>query len=164
MRYIKYFAILLFLIFWGCAPKSEVTKSSSMLVTFKTKKLSFRDTGFLKKGGDFLNLEVFAVGKPIAKIFIQKGSDRVCLNSYCFNKRIFNEEYLSSYYPDSLLENVLRGNKIFNGKNLKKDKNGFLQRLKERGKFDIKYRVKNGEIFFKDKLNRIIISLKPLKM
>ncbi len=166
MRHVKYFAILIFLSFFifGCASKNEVAKSYSVLVTFKTEKLSFRDTGFLKSGRDFLDLEVFAVGKPIAKISILKGSDRICLNKYCFNKKVFNEEYLSRYYPDSLLENVLRGRAVFGGKNRVETRDGFYQNLKEKGKYDIKYRVENGKILFKDRLNRIIIGLKPLKM
>ncbi len=164
MNFMKYIFISFLILLFGCAPKSEVGKSYSVLVTFKTEKLSFRDTGFLKSGRDFLDLEVFAVGKPIVKISILKGSDRICLNKYCFNKRVFNKEYPSRYYPDSLLENVLRGRAVFGGRNRVETRDGFYQNLKEKGKYDIKYRVENGKILFKDRLNRIIIGLKPLKM
>ncbi|NPA81631.1 MAG: hypothetical protein GXO31_03370, partial [Epsilonproteobacteria bacterium] len=42
------FAIFLAFMLSSCALKPKVEKSEALLVTFKTKKIAYRDTGFLK--------------------------------------------------------------------------------------------------------------------
>ena len=158
MRYIKYILILLF--FFGCAVKPEIEKSQSCLVIFKTKKFAYQDMGFLKKASGFLNLQIFTMGNLLVNLTIDKRDDRVCINRYCFDKDVFNEKYLSSYYPHDILENILNAKVIFKGKNLKKRKNGFIQKINESNKYDIKYIVTKNKIFFKDRFNKIILIIK----
>jgi len=160
MRYVIY--ILFLTLFVGCAPKVQIERSQSYLVTFKTKKFAYRDTGFLKKADGYLNLQIFAMGNLLMNLTLDKRDDRVCINRYCFDKDVFNQTYLSRYYPHDILENILNSRAIFKGKNLKETKRGFIQKIKKSKKYDIKYIVTDKRIFFKDTLNKIIVSLKSL--
>ncbi len=155
------FAIFLAFMLSSCALKPKVEKSEALLVTFKTKKIAYRDTGFLKTAPNYANLQIFAMGNILMDLTLNDSG--VCVNSYCVDKESFNRKYLSKYYPDNLLENVLKGKPIFNGANMQETESGFIQKIKEDGKYDITYKVSNGKILFKDRLNRIIIALKPIK-
>ncbi len=145
----------------SCSLKPKIEKSKSLLVTFKTPKIAYQDTGFMKSAKNYINLQIFSFGNIIMDMTINERG--VCLNSYCVDKESFNRKYLSKYYPSSLLENVLTAKPIFKGKNLKELKEGFIQKIEEKGKYDIVYKVLNGKILFKDRLNKIIILIKPIK-
>ncbi len=135
--------------------------SKSYKVTMKTKKFAFSDTGFLVKSNKMLRLNVLAMGKPVLDLKV-KNSDDICVGSLCNTKHGFNQSFLVSEYPDELIGNVLQGEPIFEGKNLKETTNGFIQRIKT-DKYNIKYQTSKGSIYFKDKQNKIIMKLKELK-
>ena len=136
----------------------DKSNSRSYVTTLKTKKFSFSDAGFMRNENGAIDLQIFAVGKPILKLKI---SSDVCVNHNCITKREFNEKYLSSSYPEDLINNVLTSSTIMDGKNLKKTTNGFMQRIKE-DDYDIKYKIAPGSIYFKDLKNRIIIKLRAI--
>jgi len=135
--------------------------SKSYRVTMKTKKFAFSDTGFLVKSNKMLRLNVLALGKPVLDLKIKK-TDDICVGSICNTKHGFNQSFLVDEYPDELTGNVLQGKPIFEGKNLKKTANGFIQQIKT-DKYDIKYQTSRGSTYFKDKQNKIIMKLKELK-
>ncbi len=162
MRYIRFlFLGILILSFTSCSLKPQIKKSKSLLVTLKTKKIAYQDTGFMKSGENYLNLQIFSLGNLIMDMTINPNG--ICLNSYCMDKESFNRKYLSKYYPDTLLENVLKGKPIFKGENLKEQKDGFIQKIEKKGRYSIVYKALNGKILFKDRLNKIIILIKPIK-
>jgi hypothetical protein len=136
----------------------EVSKSYK--ITMKTKKFSFSDTGFLVKSDDMIRLNVLAMGNPVLDLKV-KQSDDVCVGSLCNTKLGFNQSFLSGEYPESLIENVLNKKPIFDGKNLIKTSNGFIQNIESKN-YKIKYQISRGSIYFKDSKNKIIMKLKEL--
>lgn len=78
------------------------------------------------------------------------------------SKSSFNEEYLSGAYPSDILQNILLGKAIYDGKNLEKTQNGFVQEIKS-DEVDISYSVTPAITSFKDRKNNIIFKIKEPK-
>jgi hypothetical protein len=135
------------------------SNSNSYVTTFKTKKFSFSDAGFMRQENGVIDLQILALGKPLLKMKI---ADDVCVDHYCRTKQEFNANYLSSDYPYDLINNVLTSQPIFGGENLKRTSNGFMQRIQS-PLYDIKYKIAPGSIYFKDMKNKIIIKLRELR-
>jgi len=74
-------------------------------------------------------------------------------------KKGFNREYLYKEYPENILQNILLGHTIFNGKNRQKSSFGFIQHIQTQD-MNIKYIVKQKEIYFKDRKNHILLKIK----
>ena len=149
-------AILYFL--GGCSLMNEPRKSTPVFVVWKSPSMKFADQGFLIDDKERTKLEVYASAQPVADLSITK--DMVCSGMMCMDKSEFNKKYLSSSYPDTMLEDILHGREIFGGKNLKKEKNGgFSQKIKSNN-VDIEYLVSGNEIGFVDKKNAITIVIK----
>ncbi len=141
----------------GCSWISEPRKSTPVFVVWKSPGMKFADQGFLIDDKQRTKLEVYASAQPVADLSITK--DMVCSGMMCMDKKEFNKKYLSSSYPDTILEDILHGREIFGGKNLKKEKDGFSQKIKS-NKVDIEYLVNGNEIGFVDKKNGITIVIK----
>jgi len=135
------------------------SNSKSYVTTFKTQHFAFSDAGFMRNEEGVIDLQILAVGKPLLKMKI---SEDVCVDHNCRTKQEFNMNYLSEYYPDDLINHVLTSQPIFDGRNLKKTTNGFMQRIKDTN-YDIKYKIAPGSIYFKDLQNKIIIKLRELR-
>ncbi len=153
---ILFLGLLLSLI-GGCSYFNEVRKSTPLFVVWKSPGMKFADQGFLVEDKDRTKLEVYASAQPVADISITRSM--VCSGMMCMSKKEFNKKYLSSAYPDTLLENIIHGRKIFDGKNLQKEKNGFSQKIKS-DKYNIEYIVEGDETGFKDDKNGITIIIK----
>lgn len=132
--------------------------AKSYVTTFKTQKFSFSDAGFMRNQDGVIDLQILALGKPLLKMKI---SDDVCVDHYCRTKEEFNMNYLNENYPENLINNVLTSQPIFDGKNMKKITNGFMQRIID-PRYDIKYKITPGSVYFKDLKNGIIIKLREL--
>lgn len=158
-RLMRYLLITLLLFFTACSTKSyEQTKTK--LLTIKTKQFRFSDIAYLRHTNSDLELELFIAGQVFKKITI---NHLVCVSDEgCMSKEHFNEEFLDVNYPKNLLQNVLLGKPLFFGENLQKTDNGFKQHISS-DSYDIDYRVKGKEIYFKDRQNHIIIKLKELQ-
>ncbi len=158
MRFIRIFSILWVSLFLGCAPKSY-TMNESRLIIIKTPKLKFADLGYIRKNLDEVRADLFVAGNLVQSIEI---NTLVCVNEGCVSKSNFNEEYLTPAYPDDLMLNVLLAKPIFNKASIKKTENGFIQELKS-DEYNITYKIENGNIYFKDKKNKILIKIKKIK-
>ena len=113
--------------------------------------------GYVRSNEDLIALELFTAGQPVGKFEIEK---MVCVEGEgCLRKSSFNEEYLNGHYPDTLMEDVLRGVPIYEGLNLSKDEHGFKQNILDEH-VDIKYKVSKKQIYFKDRQNGILIKIK----
>lgn len=151
----KYLFALFFILFTGCATKSfEQTQSKIFII--KSPQIKFADLGFLRYGGEHIQLELFSAGKVVQRIDI---NHLVCVNEGCMSKSAFNADYLSPHYPSDTLAQILLGRAIFEKEGYKKTDEGFEQRLIN-ADVNIIYRVTSQEIYFKDKLNNIIIKIK----
>lgn len=142
-------------------PKSKLIASVPYRVTMKTKKFAFSDTGFVNRYDNMINLQILSMGKPVLDLVIRLDESKICTDKICYTKHAFNRAFLSSDYPDSLIENVLQSEPIVGGKELKKTTNGFMQKIATKA-YVIKYKIWPGNIYFKDIKNGIIIRLRKL--
>ena len=151
----KYILIAIALFLSACSTKNyEFTQTK--IIFIKSPKLKFADIGYLRNSSSSVELELFVAGKAIQKITI---NHLVCISEGCMSKSGFNKEYLTSYYPDDILQNIFLGKAIYNSKNKEKSLDGFDQSI--RNSFvDITYRVTSHVIYFKDKKNHILIKIK----
>jgi len=152
----KYFFISVVLFFTACSMKNyEYTETK--IITIKTPKIKFSDIGYLRHSGDALELELFIAGHVFKKITI---NHLVCVSGEgCISKAHFNSEYLNAAYPENILQNILLGHKIFNGKDLQESAFGFTQSIVTED-VAIKYRVQPKAIYFKDRKNHILFRIK----
>lgn len=104
-------------------------------------------------------MELFVAGHAVQKIEI---NHLICIDEGCMSKRSFNEEYLFKTYPEEILQNILLGLEIYDGKNRVKTDDGFEQRISTKD-IDIVYSVTVSKIAFKDKKNKIIFKIKDIQ-
>ena len=145
------------LLLGGCSLK-EYKRTEPKLITLKTKQLRFNDVGFIRKEGDAVQAELFSAGQAVERFEINR---LVCVTRGCLTKSAFNAEYLSPEYPDSLMQEVLLGVPIFEGEGMQRSGSCFEQKVK-RAAFDIHYRVAPGEVYFKDRMNGILVKIRDL--
>ena len=157
MKFIRIFFILWVSLFLGCAPKTYEINESRLII-IKTPKLKFADLGYIRKNADEVRADLFVAGTLVQTIEIKT---LVCVNEGCISKSSFNEEYLSASYPDDLMLNVLLARPIFKKASLQITQSGFTQELKN-DKYNIIYKIENGNIYFKDRKNRILIKIKKV--
>ena len=152
----RYAVLIFLLLFAGCSIKRDIKKSESYIVAIKMKNLRFNDMGFLKYGDNYIELQLFDLSSLVLDMKI---SDNICINSHCFSKKEFNERFLSPFYPDTLLENVLNKKPVFKKVDFIKTDNGFVQKIDKKN-IHIKYIISGDKIYFKDFLNHFLIKLK----
>ncbi len=161
---VTFLALSSILFFTGCSTaflsvKKPVVKTvnKSETITMKTKKFAFSDSGFYKETPEKIIIQAYSSGVGVGELKFYKEEDTICVGKLCNTKKWFNDNFLSRDYPRDLIVNVLSKKPIFDGKNLVKTDNGFLQKIGS-----IKYRTSPNEIYFKDSANRIIIKLKDM--
>ena len=160
MQYMKKFYILwasaFILLLSGCGARPFV-KTDAAIIIMKTQKIKFADTGYIRSNEDLVALELFSAGQAVGKFEIE---NMVCVDGEgCMRKSSFNAEYLNANYPDTLMENILRSKPIYGGQNLLKNEHGFEQHILDEY-VEIKYRVTDRQIYFKDRANRVLIKIK----
>ena len=133
--------------------------TQAKIIIIKSPKLKFADIGYLRNTQKAIELELFMAGNPVEKFTI---NNLICVSAGCMSKSGSNEEYLYSMYPDEILQNILLGLEIYDGKNKQKTSSGFEQIIKNEN-VDIKYKVNAKVIFFKDRKNKIIFKIKDIK-
>lgn len=142
----------------GCSTK-HYTHSESKMITLKTPKLKFADTGYLRSDGMSVELELFAAGMAVEKITM---NGEVCVSAGCMSEEKFVKEYLYRDYPSDTMRSVLLGRDIFGGKGKEEMCDGRLFQFIRDDEMDIMYRRGKGEIYFKDRLNGIIVKIADL--
>lgn len=151
----KYLALLFILLLSACSLKNY-EQTQTKIITIKTKLLKFSDLGYVRNSDKDVELELFVMGKSAFRVSINY---RVCTDNGCMSKAAFNAKYLSAVYPDSLLQNILLGLAIYEGKNRLQTQDGFEQKIVDDG-VDIMYRVSQKETYFKDKKNKILFKIR----
>ncbi len=154
----KYFFTVFFLLFSACSIKNY-EHTEAKIVIIKSPQLRFADLGYIRHTQDAVELELFVAGKSVQKIEI---NHFICVKEGCLSKSSFNSSYLSSHYPDTLLQNILLAKPIFQSQNLQRIQNGFTQSIQTEY-VDIIYRVDADMTYFKDKKNKILIKIKETK-
>ncbi len=149
-------ASVLILFLSGCTAK-PFTHSDAATIMLKSPKLKFADTGYLRSNEELAALELFSAGQAVAKIEVNR---LICVEGEgCMSKSSFNAEYLSAEYPDNLLENILRSNPIYKGRNLVENDQGFEQQIADDG-VEIEYKVTPRQIYFRDRKNSVLVKIK----
>jgi len=155
------FFLLFVALLSGCAT-TEYTKQESIFMVFKTPTFKHADLGFMYENTEEMKVEIYSNGQAVMALKI--GKENICMSLLeCMNKKSFNKEVLSAYYPVDILSHIFRGQEIFSGQNLIKTRNGFTQTLTKTGEYNINYSVLNKQIIFRDKMNNIFIKVKRLK-
>lgn len=155
-------AIFLAFFMVACSTKTEFTASQSVSVLLKSKQFRFNELGFLYKDAQNTRLELYKLAQPLFALEIKPS--KICVNKYCTNKQNFNERFFNNAYYDALLEDILSAKPIFSSANLKKNECGFSQKITSKsGKFDISYKVCNGDVDFNDSKNKIKFTMKKLE-
>ena len=155
---INFFIFISILIFSACAIKDYKT-TQSKIVIIKSPKIKFSDLAYIRNTKKAIELELFIAGTCIEKITI---NHLICTSEGCMGKSSFNEEYLSRFYPDDILQNILLSLPIYKAKNIQKINTSFTQNIKNKD-VDISYRVDDKITFFKDRKNHIIFKIKNIK-
>ncbi len=159
MRFIKTFFIPWVSLLFLTACTKQYEKSESRLIIIKSKHLRYADLGYLYRNSDEVRADLFVAGKLVERLEV---STLVCVNEGCLTKAGFNERYLHPSYPDDLILNVLLARPIFEQASLQRTPTGFIQTLKS-DQYNIIYKIENGDIYFKDKQNRLMIKISKLK-
>lgn len=150
---------LLILLITGCTSK-HYSISEPKIITIKSPKLKFADTGYIRHEGEAVEAELFTAGVAVEKISID---EKVCVSAGCMSEEAFVREYLSSDYPADTLRRILLGEPIFEGINTSEQCGGAKTQYIRNEKMDIVYRLKLGMSYFKDRTNGIIIKIEDLK-
>ena len=153
------FSLLAFALFFSACSIKNYERTQSKIIIIKSPKIKFADVGYVRNSDKAVELELFLAGQAIEKISI---NHLVCVSDGCMSKSGFNADYLNASYPDEILQNILLGRSVYDGKNKTLTQNGFEQRI-QNSKVDIRYVVDQNQIFFKDKKNSIIIKIKDVK-
>jgi hypothetical protein len=154
----KLFLVLL-LFFTGCAYKTPYTSSKPYYIVIKNSQIAVADTGFIKRDESRFNLQLFSASTPIFDLHVE---DDVCIDYTCMSKRSFNTEFFGISHYESFIDELFNLKPIYNKKGLIKSRNGFEQKIKT-DEFDISYKVEHGNLYFRDRTNRVLIKLKELK-
>jgi hypothetical protein len=149
---------ILALFFTGCSTK-HYQFSEPKIITLKTPKLKFADTGYIRHDETSVEVELFTAGVAVEKISIDS---LVCVSSGCMSEEAFVKEYLYPDYPSDTMRNILLGKDIFSGRGKEEMCDGRLFQFIRNDEMDIIYRRGKGEIYFKDRLNSLIIRINDL--
>lgn len=152
MRYL----FVAFILFFGGCSIHQYEHTEPKIITIKTPKLRYSDLGYLKHTQDAVALELYVAGKMVQKIEI---NHLICVDDGCMTKSSFNAEYLSSSYPNTILQHIILGEPIYNAESLAKTDDGFEQKI-VCDEVDISYRVTTHTISFKDRKNHILFKIK----
>ena len=154
----KYILLIFTLLFSACSIKNY-ENTQSKLIIIKSPKIKFADLGYIRNSDKAVELELFVAGKVIEKFSIKH---LICVSDGCMSKSGFNKDYLNKAYPDEILQNILLGHEIYDGKNRLKTSDGFEQNIEDEN-VNIIYKVSSNAIFFKDRKNAIIFKIKDTK-
>jgi len=142
----------------GCFAEKEVVPQEALFVVWKTPVMRYADQGFLYHGKERLRLEIYASGQAVMRLSVTPS--QVCSGALCMSRKEFNLRYLSPHYPETLLENILRGQPLFGGKGVVKRESGFTQKIEKAACYAIEYSVLNGSTVFRDTINNITIKIR----
>ena len=156
--FILWVSILAFF-FTGCSTK-HYSVSEPKIITLKTPKIKFADTGYIRHDETSVEVELFTAGVAVEKISIDS---LVCVSSGCMSEATFVKEYLYPDYPADTMRSILLGKDIFAGRGKEEMCDGRLFQFIRNDEMDIIYRRGKGEIYFKDRLNSLIVKIEDLK-
>jgi hypothetical protein len=149
------------LFFCSCAVKQQpIEISSPVTVTIKSPNIKLSGLGFYKKGGSYVNLQVFTGALATLNY---ESSTTICVNDNCMTRGIFNNNFFMHAHYSQLIDDILAGKPIYNSQNLVKTQNGFSQKIVKDKEYNIFYQMSNNDVEFEDSKNRVYIRLKKIE-
>lgn len=152
-------SIFFIIFFVGCSNLSflenKIINSKSAIILLKTNQLKFNDTGFINYKEKEIEIRAMSAGVEVLRLDI---NTHICLNSICYQKEIFNRDFLNKNYPIDILKNIFLHKEIYSGKNRQSFDNGFIQEIKTEF-VNIFYKVEKNSVYFKDSKNKILIKI-----
>jgi len=142
----------------GCATKHYSISTPKMIV-IKSPKLKYADMGYLRYADDAVEVELFTAGVAVEKISIDNG---VCVSTGCMSEEAFVREYLYKDYPSDTMRRILQGEPIFGGIGGSESCGGVKFQNIRNDEMDIVYRRAPSEIYFKDRLNGLMIKISDI--
>lgn len=154
--------LVLGLLLCACSVSKEAFKSSkAVFVSLNSPQIKFADAGFLYQNKTNTKLEIYKLAQPFFTLDIKQS--KVCVNKYCTSKANFNQKFFQNAHYDEFISDIISGKALYRGLNFEKKPCGFEQNLVSKsGKFNITYKVCNGEISFEDSIKKINFSLKRI--
>ena len=152
--------LMAILLLGGCAGKELIPEKNqeSAFIIIKTPTMRYADMGFLYKKTDLVKVEIYSMGQPLLTLDIN--GMNVCMSTFkCMSKEDFNKKMLHDSYPPTLLEHIFKAQPIFEKEGYEKISNGFTQKIKKEGAYDITYSVTSDKRTFRDKINKIKIEV-----
>ena len=138
---------------------TQIKKPVSAFIVMKTPSMKYADMGFISNTHNGVKVDIYAAGQPLMNFEIN--ALNICMSTFkCMDKKTFNEQVLSATYPDELLENIFRGEAIFEKENLEKTTDGFVQKITKKDIYNISYIVKSNTRTFRDTINNILIKVR----
>ncbi|MDD5210918.1 MAG: hypothetical protein PHV62_00755 [Sulfuricurvum sp.] len=158
-KYFILWASILVFFMGGCSVK-HYSISTPKVITIKTPKLKYSDMGYLRYEGDTVELELFTAGVSVEKISFD---EKVCFSAGCMDEEKFVKEYVYEGYPRDTLRRILQNAPIFDGNGTSESCGGVIFQFIRNEDMDILYRRARGEVFFKDRLNGLIIKISDVE-
>jgi hypothetical protein len=150
---------LLVVLISGCS-SHHFTISQPKLITLKTPKIKYSDMGYLRYDNDAVQVELFTAGVSIEKITLDND---VCVSAGCMNEERFVKEYLNPAYPSDTMRKITQNMDIFGGEGKRESCGGNIYQYIRNDAMDIVYKRTAGEIYFKDRLNNLLIRIEDVK-
>jgi len=133
-------------------PPKEVKQTSAFIV-WKSPQMKYADMGFIEENGENLKVEIYSSGAALMRLVVTK--NQICMGTFsCISKSEFNARLLSPHYPPDTVENIFKGEPIYDGEKMVTHEGGFTQKIGE-----IAYSVNDQVINFTDKTNEIQIKV-----
>lgn len=161
--------LLLFLFvfsFIACASKSvapspqKINEEDLKLVLIKSQNIKFYDFGVLKTSPD-IQLDIFKLGKFIGSFVIK--SNEICFQDDCAPKWPASRVFFGNVSYDTLLEEILLRQDIFDGLGKRLDKDDAIIQSFKYGNEEIYYERSKSRIYFKNLTNGVLISIEDYK-
>ena len=160
MKGFLYIGLMALLFFSGCAVKKDITSSETYVITIKNKQIALSDTGFINRGKDYINVQIFSAGNVLFNLEMS-GND-ICLEGRCLDKLAFNQQFFQVEHYADLMQNIIERKPLYDGKNVRQTPAGFEQELSLPNSH-ISYKVEGLNTSFRDTKNGVLIRLKPLQ-
>ncbi len=143
----------------GCVGAMPEYKSSqSTMIVFKTQSMRYADQGFISRASSETKVEIYGSGQAVMRLRITPS--QVCVTKFaCLSKKEFNKKVLgNSNYPETLIENIFNGNRIFNSEGISDSGDSFTQNIVKAG-MSIYYYKDSKKIEFNDTITGVKIKV-----
>ncbi|TQR34741.1 hypothetical protein DMB92_00700 [Campylobacter sp. MIT 99-7217] len=152
--------VILFFIFGLCffvaCSSKKPAQSRTLSLSINSPLIKFSEQGFLYEDKTSLKLEVYKLGQIFFALNIR---DKICINQVCYEKKVFNEKFFKFTHYEDLMQDILKFQPIYEGKNVIQNECGFIQEI-QASNFNILYEVCENRLEFKDLLNHLFVKIK----